>query len=182
MLRLSWQYRDTCSKVGCANAARMRASFTVAGRGEAGITAWCGSLARILPSDAVCMRIASASHPALCQRFRAAARAASIRAGRFAAQGLCSAQSCMTYNASLPSKKPSCAIVVTKAPDSPAQSAAISRSSAVSPARSPSGRLSATQAKRQRRAHAPLSPSRRRTFTVFGCRGNAVEILRSSAT
>ena len=81
-----------------------------------------------------------------------------------------------------PSTNRTSASVAMNVPGSPFQSAAISISSSVIPERSPLGRLSETHKKRQMRLQHPSTPRRRRSFTVFGCLGSAVEILASSAT
>jgi hypothetical protein len=156
------------------------------GLGRVGL-GWVEGIARLVSEYASCMPVASAEDASsmrgasVPQRTAAAFFAFATRSPRVAAQGLCSNQSWMLWMPSRPSRKPTSTRVPTSVFGSPDHPAAISMSSSDMPERSPSGRLSATHRNRQTRDQHPVAPRRRWSFTVFGCRGKAVEIRASSA-
>ncbi len=184
------QSPDGCAQLAVSGVARSGAGGVV----------WCGVVWWALRFSTGRMRSACDSHAAgmrsasvpaagctsvACrrrpQRAFAASLAAWIRWLRVAANGLCSIQSWMKNRPGSPSRNPTSISACTRTPGAPPQSAAIAISSSLIPERLPSGRLSATQRKRHTSAQQPRSSSRRRSLTVFGCRGKVVEIRASSA-
>lgn len=165
-----------CSGVGCQSAGRR---LPRSGGAEGGASSFCFGTGKVSMGIGHCGFVGAAcdSH---AHRMRAACMADSLRLSYAAAQGLWIAQSWTVYDPSSPSRNRTSHSTETNAPESPAQSAASSRSSADRPLRSPLGRLLAVHRNRQTRDHPPAGPSLRSSFRVFGCAGRPVAILASA--